>query len=82
MGEWLSVGFNHLCKTMKHLAAKFRELSKAHQDWGALSILRLACIETKPSKQMIRYLFRKYVPKDDYDREDKKEILNDLFGVS
>ena len=71
-----------IMKFMKNLVARFNQLDREHPDWGLIPILRIAVEDTKPSWSMIRKVFNKYIPKDDYAQDEKAGILEGLKSVS
>lgn len=66
---------------MKSLQRRFRK-EQRNQNQSSIVSFYGAVIGGNFSKQMIQRWFNKLVSKDDYDKGNKKEIINDLHLLS
>ena len=60
------------------LQARFKELEK--ESIGAIITLSKAIGQTKCTKQDVLSTFKKFVPKEEYEKSERNDILADLYS--
>ncbi len=67
---------------MKSIERRFNKASKEYSDLSSYMCFAEAIKNQKFSKKMIAIWFNKLVDKNDYSKEDKKELLSYLYLLS
>lgn len=67
---------------MRSLSRKFEKLKVANPYLGDFIILRKAVLGRGFSKRIIDRYFNILVPSDDYERSDKKHLLENLYQAT
>ena len=64
---------------MKTINQKFKEIKKEHEEWGDVIIFSEAVYNRNYKLPDIRKYFNKLVNKDEYEKSEKKEIVDFLY---
>ncbi len=67
---------------MKSLERRFNKIAARNPYYSTHTCFALAIKGQKFNRETIRRHFNKLVDKDDYDKKDKKEVLEYLFWLS
>lgn len=67
---------------MKSLERRFKNISVKKSDWSSYICFAEAVKDQRFNKQTIHRWFYKLVEKDDYDRNEKRELLINLVNLS
>lgn len=67
---------------MKSIERRFKSITEKNPYWSSYYCFYEAIKGQNFSEQRIRRWFQKLVSKDDYVREEKRDILNHLIGLS
>lgn len=67
---------------MKDLKKIFLNLKEEHPSHGDVILMWYAVNQMGYSKDIIRKVFNSCVSRDEYDQEDKPEIIDQLFKAS
>lgn len=64
---------------MKSLKARFNQMSKKHAGASSLIIFNAATAGQKFSRRTINYWFNRLVDRGDYERRDKRHVLDSTY---
>lgn len=67
---------------MKSIKRRFDEISIKNQYWSSYICFAEAIKKQKFNKETLQIWFNKLVSKDDYDKKDKKILLDQLYILS
>lgn len=67
---------------MAELKRRFFMIKEENPDAGDVILMWYACSGKKYTRMMIAQVFRQVVDKDQYEPEDKKELINYLYSAS
>jgi len=67
---------------MKSIERKYNKIAEKNPCWSSYVCFAEAIKNRKFGKQTINRWFNKLVEKDDYEKEEKKEILSHLHELS
>jgi len=67
---------------MRSIERRFKEIEAKNPYYSTYTCFALAIAGQKFTKETIRRHFNRLVDKDDYDKKDKKEVLEHLFKLS
>jgi len=67
---------------MKSIQRRFDDISNKNPHWSSYICFAEAIKHQKFNKESIRVWFNKLVNKDDYDKKDKKTLLDQLCALS
>lgn len=67
---------------MKSIQRVFNKIRKENPHWSDYICFTETIMGRKFSRQIITRHFNKLVDKDDYDKKDKKSLLEQLFKLS
>lgn len=66
---------------MKSIQRRFRRISQRNPNLGSLVCFRRTIEGQEFKKRTIRHWFKLLVEKDDYDKKEKRAILQDLEEI-
>ncbi len=67
---------------MKSIQRRFDDISNKNPYWSSYICFAEAIKQQKFNKESIQIWFNKLVNKDDYDKKDKKTLLDQLYILS
>ena len=67
---------------MKSIQRRFDDISSKNPHWSSYICFAEVIKQQKFNKESIRIWFNKLVDKDDYDKKDKKALLDQLYALS
>ncbi len=67
---------------MKSMQRRFDCISNKNPHWSSYICFAEAIKQQKFNKESIQIWFNKLVDKDDYDKKDKKTLLDQLYDLS
>ncbi len=67
---------------MKQLIKRFKSFREEHPALGDIIIMSMTIEGMEFSKEVIQRAFNRLVSKDEYDKKDKKEIIESLIDYS
>ncbi len=74
--QFISRFFN--LKTMRSIQTIYKKIQDKNPDTGAYLLLARSVLHKKFARKNLVQAFNKIVPKDDYDKSDRFELINHL----